>query len=146
MRRFAATGIYALAVGYVLAHFLVAFYNNWYFAEQFWWKVTVLTPLLAVVYGVALFGSWGWLWRLLGIWWLITHLLAMVPADGPDLRRLAFVAVLDFEVAVVWVPMAALMAYGIWRGMSARRQQAAQRRTVARELELRRRLRRKENS
>jgi hypothetical protein len=146
MRKFAATAVFALAVGYALAHFLVAFYNNWYFAEQFWWKVGALTPLVALLYACALYSSWGRLWLLLGVWWLLTHLLAMAPAGGPDLRQLAFVAVLDLEVAVVWVPVVVFAAYGIWDGVTRKRRQEAGRRAVARELELRRRLRRKEGS
>lgn len=146
MRKLAATAVFALAVGYVLAHFLVAFYNNWYFAEQFWWKVGVLTPLIAVAYAFALWSGWGRLWLLAGVWWLVTHLAAMVPAGGPDLRKLAFVAVLDFEVAVVWVPVVVFSVYGIWQGVARKRRAQAGRRAVARELELRRRLRRKEGS
>jgi hypothetical protein len=147
MRKLAVTAVFALAVGYALAHFLVAFYNHWYFAEHFWLKVGVLTPVLAVVYAaILLFSGWAWLWRLAGVWWLLTHVLAMVPAGGPDLRELDFVAVLDLEAAVVWVPVVAFAAYGIWQGVRARRQEMAKRRAVSRELELRRRLRRKEGS
>ena len=144
MKKLAVIGLFALAVGYALAHFLVALFNHMYFAEHFWLKVAVVTPLIAIVYGLLLFSSWGGLWRLLGIWWLLTHLLAMVPAGGPDLRELAFVAVLDLEVAVVWAPAAVLIAYGIWRSVQAGRKLAARRATVTRELKLRRRLRRKE--
>ena len=146
MKKLAVTAFYALAVGYALAHFLVALFNNWYFAEYFWLKVAVLTALLAIAYGLLLFSSWAGLWRLLGIWWLLTHLLAMVPAGGPDLRELAFVAVLDLEAAVVWVPVFVLLGYGLWRSIKVERLAKAERAAVTRELKLRRKLRRKEGS
>ena len=50
MRTLAPQGLFALAVGYVLAHFLVLFYSHWYFGGYFWFKVALLTPLLAVPY------------------------------------------------------------------------------------------------
>ena len=142
MRRLAPVVLFALAAGYSLAHFAVAFYNHWYFAQHFWLKVAVLTPLIALLYGVALLSGWGRLWRLLGWWWITAHLLAMVPAGGPDLRELEFVAVLDFEVAVVWVPTALLVGYGLWQLLSRQRAEQRQRRATARELKLRRKLRR----
>ena len=134
--------LFALAVGYSLAHFGVAFYNHWYFAQHFWLKVGLLTPLLALLYGIALYTDWGRVWRLLGVWWTAVHLLAMVPAGGPDLREMEFVAVLDLEVAVVWVPTVLLVGYGLWQLAARRRTELRQRRLTARELRLRRKLRR----
>jgi hypothetical protein len=142
MRRLAPVVLFALAVGYALAHFAVAFYNHWYFAQHFWLKVGLLTPPLALLYGVALYTDWGRIWRILGCWWIAVHLLAMVPAGGPDLRELEFVAVLDLEVAVVWAPTALLAGYGLWQLARRRRAEQRQRRLTARELKLRRRLRR----
>ncbi|GEM_PF-2866863 len=142
MRRLAPVVLFALAVGYALAHFGVAFYNHWYFAQHFWLKVGLLAPLLALVYGIALYTDWGRLWRLLGWWWIAVHLLAMVPAGGPDLRELEFVAVLDFEVAVVWAPTAVLAGYGLWQLLRRYRAERRARQATARELRLRRKLRR----
>ncbi|MBN2080813.1 hypothetical protein JW859_01265 [bacterium] len=141
MQKLAGMGLFAVAVGYALAHFLVAFYNHWYFADSFWLKVALLTPLIALSYLLALFSSWRPVWLILGIWWLITHLLAMVPAGGYDLRGLAFVAVLDFEVAVVWVPCFALTGWGVWRAIRRARAGRSGHRAVVQELQLRRKLR-----
>lgn len=141
MRRNAVTALYALAVGYALAHFLVAFYNHWYFAGYFWLKVGLVTPLVAAAFSLALLTTWGWLWRAIGWWWIITHLLAMIPAGGPDLMNMAFVAVLDFEVAVVWVPLFALLLNAGWREAQTRRLVTAEQRRTTAELKLRRKLR-----
>ncbi len=145
MRKLAATGLFALAVGYALAHFLVAYFNHWYFAEHFWLKTAILTPLVGLAFGIALLTPWAKLWRLIGAWWIVTHLLAMVPAGGPDLRAMEFVAVLDFEATVIWVPGAALIAYGCWQSWKALRAQKAAKKAVARELKLRQQLRSKEH-
>lgn len=143
MRSKAVTALYALAVGYALAHFLVAFYNHWYFAGHFWLKVGLVTPLVAAAYGITLVTPWGRVWRGLGAWWIVTHVLAMIPAGGPDLTNMAFVAVLDFEVVTVWVPLFALVAYGLWQELKARRSAAADQRRATAELKLRRKLRKR---
>jgi len=67
MRKLGVIALYSLAVGYALAHFLVAFYNHWYFAEHFWLKTALLTLLVAVAYGITLLTPWAKLWRLLGV-------------------------------------------------------------------------------
>ena len=141
MRRNAGTIVFSLAVGYALAHFLVAFYNHWYFAGWFWLKVGLLTPLVAVAFGCVLLTGWRRLWQLCGAWWIITHLLAMVPAGGPDLRNLAFVAVLDFEVAVVWGPGFVIAAWGLYHSWLKHRSVTAESRAVEAQLKMRRRLR-----
>jgi len=141
MKKLAGSGLFALAAGYALAHFLVAFYNHWYFADSFWLKVALLTPLIALCYLLALFSGWRPVWLLIGIWWLVTHLLAMVPAHGYDLRSLAFVAVLDFEVAVVWVPCFALTGWGVWQAVRRARTGRSRQGAMVQELKLRRKLR-----
>ena len=54
MRHLAPGALFSLAVGYVLAQFLVLFYNNWYFAGWFWLKTALLTPVVALGFGVLL--------------------------------------------------------------------------------------------
>lgn len=146
MRKLGVVALLSLAVGYALAHFMVAYFNHWYFAEHFWLKTVLLTPLVALAFGITLLTPWAKLWRLIGVWWIVTHLLAMVPAGGPDLRGMEFVAVLDFEAAVIWVPSIALIGYGCWQSWKALRAQKAARQTVARELKLRQQLRHREHA
>jgi len=141
MRRNAGTILFALAVGYALAHFAVVFYNHWYFGGWFWVKVGLVTTVAAATYGFALCTSWAKVWRVVGAWWVLTHLLAMVPAGGPDLRNMAFVAVLDFEVAFVWVPGGVLLAYGLYRYLEGKQAGRSAARKIDSELRLRRRLR-----
>ena len=109
MRKLGVIALYSLAVGYVLAHFLVAFYNHWYFAGDFWLKTALLTPLIAVAYGFTLLTPWAKLWRLLGVWWLLTHLLAMVPAtvlaSGEGLHSL----VRDIGICIVLAGLLAII-------------------------------------
>ena len=141
MRNLAPGALFSLAVGYVLAQFLVLFYNNWYFAGYFWLKTALLTPLVALGFGVLLLTGYKRLSAWLGAYWLFSYLVAMLTAKGPDLRALSFTSVLDFEAAMVWVPLGVIAAWAICRAWQRARQVQAERRRQNSQLALRRKLR-----
>lgn len=143
MRTLALPTVFCLAVGYSLAHFFVLLYNNWYFADLFWLKTALLTPLLAALFGFLLGASWRKLWLGLGGWWLVTFGVACLTARSLDLRSLGFTAVLDFEAAMLWPPALLIAAYSAWQSGVKWRREAKLQRQVGAQLELRRRLRRK---
>jgi hypothetical protein len=142
MRIYAAAALFSLAVGYVLAHFLVLFYNHWYFAGYFWLKTALLTPLLAATYFAVLLGAWRTLWAGLGCWWIGCYSVAAYYAGGMDLRPLGFTSVLDLEAAYVWAPLLAVAAYAAWRAAATRRIAARGQRLTAAVLRERRHFRR----
>lgn len=142
MRAIIPTGALCLVVGYVLAHFLVLLYNNWYFAELFWLKTALLTPILALGYLGLLYTPWRSLWLALGCYWIVVHALGLWTAKGPSLAELGFTAVLNLEAAMIWVSVIVTAAYGAWHGLRAGRIDARQQRQVHAQLEMRRRLRR----
>jgi len=129
MRALLPPGLFSLGVGYVLAHFLVALYSNWYFAELFWLKVGVLTPLIAACYlALLLLAPQRRVWLVCGWWWLASYAVAALQGGSLDLRSLGFTSVLDFEAAMVWLPVALLwLACGIAQAAVARRRRRAQR-------------------
>jgi hypothetical protein len=143
MRALALPTLFCLAVGYALAHFCVLLYNNWYFANLFWLKTALLTPVLALGYAVLVNVSWRRFWLGLGWWCLAVHIVAALAAKSPDLRALGFTAVLDLEAAMIWPTTIAIAVYAVWQSGARWRREAASQRNVARQLELRRRLRRK---
>lgn len=146
MRTLALPTLFCLAVGYSLAHFFVLLYNNWYFAELFWLKTALLTPLLAALYGFLLFASWRKLWLGLGVWWLASFIVACLSVMSLDLRELGFTAVLNFEAAMIWPTSIIVAAYAMWQSGARLRREAVAARRISTQLELRRRLRRKARS
>lgn len=141
MKKYVGAGVFALAVGLVAAYWSVLFFNHWYFAGDLWLKSMLLAPLLALGYGLLLLGSWRVLWLGIGLWWLAVALAAVLKSGSLDLTRLEFVAVLDFEVLFIFVPVLAAVLYGMWRWYTHRAGQLARDRQRYRELKLRGRMR-----
>ncbi|MCC7478575.1 hypothetical protein IT575_08975 [bacterium] len=142
MKKLLADGLIALTAGYLLAHFLTLFYNHWYFAEHFWLKVGVLTPLFALPYGIALQTPWRRFWLGLGGFWLLMHLANLLSAKSLTLEPLHFVQVLDFEAALIWPSVIAVVIQALLLEFRAHRGEQRELKAVRRQLKMRRRLRR----
>jgi hypothetical protein len=141
MRMLAKTGLLALGVGFVLAQFLVLFYNHWYFSTGTWVKTGLLAVPLALGYAALLLSPSRVLWLRIGLYWLAAWAVAVFNVRSFDLRAMGFTDILNYEAAVVWVPTVWAAAH-YWLG--ARRALAAKRRPqlqAARQLALRRRVR-----
>jgi hypothetical protein len=141
MRKLAASSLFALAAGYSLAHFLVLFYNHWYFCGWFWLKAGLLTPVLALGFAPLLYSSWGKLWRILGWYWIGTYLIAAVVARSLYLGGLGFTNVLNYEAAVAWTTILAVGCYAWARSRHKQRELVRGQREVAMLLSRRRRIR-----
>jgi len=142
MRQLMKQSLLSLAVGYVLAHFVVLLLNHWYFPQFFWLKTAAAALLFAVLYQGCLLSSWRLVWTILGWYWIAAHLVAVISARNFDLRALEFVAVLDLESAMLWLPTVVLAAYGLWQLTKHQRQRDLAQQKVQRALALKRKLRR----
>ena len=131
----------SLAVGAVLAQFIVLFYSNWYFGDHTALKIALLTPLTAIAYWGLLKTQWRRLWLFTGAYVLLNYSVNALLASSFDLRKLEFVQVLDYEAALVFVPLLAIWIYAAYRHFERERQRRGGRAAERRKLVLRRRLR-----
>ena len=141
MRHALQTATLSLAAGFVLAQFLVLFYNHWFFAGYAWLKIGLLTMPLALLLGWLQYGASRALVMRVCAYWVAAYAVAVWNARSLDMRNLTFNDVLNYEAAIVWVPVV-WVAGVYWLHVRAGLKQAALlRRQIARQLRLRRRIR-----
>ncbi len=141
MRKSLPQAAWALAVGYVLAQFLLLAFNHWYYSAQLPLKLVCSTAVCAGVYGALLATSWARLWRGLGWYWLALHGYYLLKAKAATLVPLEFVGVLDLEAAMVCGSGVVIAIYSASVLRQAARAQRLAHAGVRREMALRRKLR-----
>lgn len=137
----ALSGLLALALGLVLAQFLVLLYEHWFFANAALVKTLLLAVPLTLLYLLALLSPLRRLALQLAAYWLAIFAFAAIGARSLDLRQLSFVNVLNYEAAFVWLPVLWLTGYAALSTLRRQRAAERERRVTARQLRLRRRLR-----
>ncbi|MCB1219334.1 MAG: hypothetical protein H7A35_11050 [Planctomycetales bacterium] len=136
-----ASLLFVLATGFALAGFIVSLYTHWYFANHYWLKTGLAMLLTVPGYALALSGGNAKLWRGFGWYWIGLYALSVFQHRSIDLRELSFVAGLDYEASMVWLPGIVLLAVAMLNIIRQKRAEAAARRETRRALAFRRRLR-----
>jgi hypothetical protein len=142
MRRLLPNLLLALLASAALADYAVLFYNNWYFAGVYWPKWLLLGLALTPAYFLLLQSPWRRLWLTLGVYWTALVGLFMLATWDYDLSKLTFTGVLNLEVPMVWLPLAAVWGYALVQIRRRALVAARGRRGTEQALRLRQRLRR----